>query len=85
MDRVILLNTKTVKFLDGAFGRRQVSTIGAAPGHGGRCLPIGRHCYLGKLYALDAARPDLKRPDKAALQKAIHIWASCTLSVTQQG
>lgn len=41
-------------------------------GYGGPCPPIGRHRYFHKLYALDCLLPDLKRPAKAALEKAMH-------------
>lgn len=41
-------------------------------GYGGPCPPIGEHRYFFKLYALDTVLPDLKRPTKAALEKAMH-------------
>ncbi len=46
-------------------------------GYGGPCPPIGRHRYFFKLYALDTALPDLNRPTKAALEKAMqgHVLA----------
>ena len=40
-------------------------------GWGGPCPPIGRHRYFFKLYALDATLPDLKRPTKPELEKAM--------------
>ena len=38
----------------------------------GPCPPIGRHRYVFKLYALDTMLPDLKRPTKAQVEKAMH-------------
>lgn len=40
-------------------------------GWGGPCPPIGRHRYFFKLYALDTLLPDLERPTKAQLEKAM--------------
>lgn len=50
-------------------------------GYGGPCPPIGRHRYFHKLYALDIVLPDLGKPTKAILEKAMasHIIASATL------
>jgi Raf kinase inhibitor-like YbhB/YbcL family protein len=50
-------------------------------GYGGPCPPIGRHRYFFKLYAVDRRTPDLHRPGKAQLEKAIdgHILAQATL------
>ena len=55
-------------------------------GYGGPCPPIGRHRYFHKLYALDAALPDLKKPNKAALESAMkgHIVAQTELIGTYQ-
>jgi Raf kinase inhibitor-like YbhB/YbcL family protein len=55
-------------------------------GYGGPCPPIGRHRYFHKLYALDTVLPDLKRPDKSALEKAMqgHILAQAVLLGTYQ-
>jgi Raf kinase inhibitor-like YbhB/YbcL family protein len=54
--------------------------------YGGPCPPIGRHRYYHKLYALDVLLADLKRPTKAALEKAMegHILAQATLVGTYQ-
>ena len=40
-------------------------------GYGGPCPPIGRHRYFHKLYALDVVLPDLEKPTKAELEKAM--------------
>ena len=49
--------------------------------YGGPCPPVGRHRYFHRLYALDTVLPDLKRPDKATLGKAMqgHILAEAAL------
>jgi Raf kinase inhibitor-like YbhB/YbcL family protein len=50
-------------------------------GYGGPCPPVGKHRYFFKLYALDTVLPDLKRPAKAALEKAMrgHIIGQAEL------
>lgn len=50
-------------------------------GYGGPCPPIGRHRYFHKLYALDAVLPDLGRPTKNRLEKAMagHILGQAEL------
>jgi len=55
-------------------------------GYGGPCPPIGRHRYFFKLYALDAVLPDLQRPTKAQLEKAMdgHVLAKAELIGTYQ-
>jgi Raf kinase inhibitor-like YbhB/YbcL family protein len=55
-------------------------------GYGGPCPPIGRHRYFHKLYALDTVLPELGRPTKGALEKAMqgHILAQATLIGTYQ-
>ncbi len=55
-------------------------------GYGGPCPPIGRHRYFHKLYALDAVLPDLERPTRAALLKAMegHVLAGAELIGTYQ-
>ena len=50
-------------------------------GYGGPCPPIGRHRYFHKLYALDTVLPDLARPTKTQLEKAMqgHVLARAEL------
>ncbi len=42
-----------------------------AAGYRGPCPPVGRHRYLHKLFALDIVLPDMKRPSKTELEKAM--------------
>ncbi|MDX1488987.1 MAG: YbhB/YbcL family Raf kinase inhibitor-like protein [Acidiferrobacterales bacterium] len=55
-------------------------------GYGGPCPPIGRHRYFHKLYALDVTLPDMGRPTKADLDKAMqgHVLAKAELIGTYQ-
>ncbi len=55
-------------------------------GYGGPCPPTGRHRYFHKLYALDVVLPDLLRPSKAKLEKAMegHVLARAELMGTYQ-
>ena len=50
-------------------------------GYGGPCPPVGKHRYFHKLYALDIVLPDLKRPAKAKLEKAMegHVLSKAEL------
>jgi Raf kinase inhibitor-like YbhB/YbcL family protein len=50
-------------------------------GYGGPCPPVGKHRYFLKLYALDIVLPDLKRPTKANLEKAMeaHVLSKAEL------
>jgi len=50
-------------------------------GYGEPCPPIGRHRYFHKLYALDTLLPDLERPSKVRLEKAMqgHVLAQAEL------
>ncbi|NVL89575.1 MAG: YbhB/YbcL family Raf kinase inhibitor-like protein [Desulfobacterales bacterium] len=55
-------------------------------GYGGPCPPIGRHRYFHKLYALDVVLPDLGKPTKGELEKAMegHILLKAELVGTYQ-
>ena len=55
-------------------------------GYGGPCPPIGRHRYFFTLYALDTMLPDLGRPGKSELEKAMqgHVLAETRLMGTYQ-
>jgi Raf kinase inhibitor-like YbhB/YbcL family protein len=54
--------------------------------YGGPCPPVGRHRYFFKLYALDTTLPDLRQPNKSALEKAMkgHVIANAELMGTYQ-
>jgi len=55
-------------------------------GYGGPCPPMGRHRYFHKLYALDVMLPDLHKPTKAVIEKAMqgHLLAQTELVGTYQ-
>ncbi|GIW43394.1 MAG: hypothetical protein KatS3mg077_0676 [Candidatus Binatia bacterium] len=55
-------------------------------GYGGPCPPIGRHRYFFKLYALDTVLPDLGRPTKADVERAMkdHVIEHAELIGTYQ-
>ena len=55
-------------------------------GYGGPCPPIGRHRYFHKLYTLDVILPDLGRPTKGKLEKAMegHVLSKAELIGTYQ-
>ena len=55
-------------------------------GYGGPCPPGGTHRYFFKLYALDTVLPDLKKPTKPTLEKAMesHILEQTHLLGTYQ-
>lgn len=54
--------------------------------YGGPCPPIGRHRYFFKLYALDAALPDLGQAGKAEVMDAMqgHVLGETELVGTYQ-
>lgn len=55
-------------------------------GYGGPCPPIGRHRYFFKLYALDTVLPNLGKPSKADLLKAMegHVVGTAEMVGTYQ-
>jgi phosphatidylethanolamine-binding protein (PEBP) family uncharacterized protein len=67
-------------------GTREGANHLGRTGYGGPCPPIGHHRYFHRLYALDTVLPDLGRPNKAALEKAMqgHILAQAVLIGTFQ-
>ena len=67
-------------------GTRQGRNDWGRTGYGGPCPPVGRHRYFHKLYALDAALPDLREPTKAQLEQAMkgHVLAQVQLVGTYQ-
>src|SRR4051795_10717369 len=62
-------------------GTREGKNDWKKTGYGGPCPPVGRHRYFFKLYALDAAWPDLGRATKARLEEAMrgHVLARAEL------
>jgi len=54
--------------------------------YGGPCPPVGKHRYFFKLYALDAVLPDLGKPTKGQVEKAMsgHVLAEAQLMGTYQ-
>ena len=67
-------------------GTREGKNDWQRTGFGGPCPPKGRHRYFHKLYALDVELPDLHRPDKAQLLKAMegHVLGQAELVGTYQ-
>jgi Raf kinase inhibitor-like YbhB/YbcL family protein len=67
-------------------GTREGQNDWKKTGYGGPCPPIGRHRYFFKLYALDTALPDLGKPSKADLLKAMegHVVGTAELIGTYQ-
>jgi Raf kinase inhibitor-like YbhB/YbcL family protein len=67
-------------------GAREGLNDWKATGYRGPCPPIGRHRYFHKLFALDVVLPDLGRPTKAALEKAMkgHVLAEAQLMGTYE-
>ena len=55
-------------------------------GYGGPCPPVGRHRYFHKLYALDAALPDLHAPAKELVEQAMsgHVLAQAQIVGTYE-
>jgi len=67
-------------------GTREGSNDWHRTGYGGPCPPVGRHRYFFKLYALDTLLPDLHKPTKAELERAMqgHVLAQAQLVGTYQ-
>lgn len=67
-------------------GTREGSNDWHRSGYGGPCPPVGRHRYFFKLYALDSLLPDLHKPTKAELERAMqgHVLAQAQLVGTYQ-
>ena len=55
-------------------------------GYGGPCPPIGRHRYFHKLFAIDVVLPNLTKPRKADVEKAMkgHIIEQAVLIGTYE-
>jgi Raf kinase inhibitor-like YbhB/YbcL family protein len=74
----------TVKSLPA--GAREGLNDWKQPGWRGPAPPKGRHRYVHRLYALDVVLPEMKAPDKAAIEKAMkgHVLAVAELVGTYQ-
>jgi hypothetical protein len=77
---------EAVQAADLPAGTRQGRNDWQRPGYGGPCPPIGVHRYFHKLYALDVLLPDLREPDKGALERAMrgHVVGEAVLIGTYQ-
>lgn len=55
-------------------------------GYGGPCPPIGRHRYFFRLYALDTVLPEMVRPIRAQIDKAMegHVLEEASYMGTYQ-
>ena len=78
--------TRTRGNLTEPSGTREGVSDSGHSAYGGPCPPVGRHRYFHKVHALDPVMPNLERPDKAALEKAMegHILAQAVLIGTYQ-
>jgi Raf kinase inhibitor-like YbhB/YbcL family protein len=78
--------TEAVKPANLPAGTREGLNDWKRTGYGGPCPPIGRHRYFHKLYALDTVLPDLGRPTKSQVEKAMegHVLARAELVGTYQ-
>jgi len=67
-------------------GTRQGTNDFMTTVYGGPCPPVGRHRYFHKLYALDAVLPDLGKPRKGDLERAMkgHVLGEAQLIGTYQ-
>lgn len=67
-------------------GTREGQNDWKRTGYGGLCPPIGRHRYFHELHALDTFLPDLGRPTRDELLKAMdgHVLVQAQLVGTYQ-
>jgi Raf kinase inhibitor-like YbhB/YbcL family protein len=87
---ILMISTDTVAVAVAAGalppGTREGVNDWKRTGWGGPCPPTGRHRYFFKLYALGAELPDLGRPAKGDLEKAMeeHVLARAELVGTYE-